>query len=93
MSKVVKKYFKCKNISCLDWPGNSSYGNPIENVCAIIKVRLHKMHCTTKTKLIEAVIQMWFRDKQILKKCKTLLVSTPKCVENIIKGTGGHISY
>lgn len=41
-SKIMKKYFKDNNKTCLDIPGNSSYLYPIKNLSAIYKSRLHK---------------------------------------------------
>ena len=31
-AKSVKNFLKQKNVDILDWPGNSSYSNPIENL-------------------------------------------------------------
>ena len=45
-------------ITVLDWPGNSPDLNLIENLWSIVKNRLRKMDCTTKIKLIEAVIHV-----------------------------------
>lgn len=64
-SKMVKKFFADKGIQCLDWPGNSPDINPIENLWSICKTRLRTMDCTTKTKLIESVIAVWYRDENV----------------------------
>lgn len=93
VSKKMMKYFKDKKISCLQWPGNSPDLNPIENLWAIVKARLRKIDCTTKTKLIEAVIGIWFRDQQITESCQKLIYSMPKRVQDVIKAKGGHTSY
>lgn len=92
-SKTMMQYFKSKKIALLDWPGNSPDLNPIENLWAIVKARLRRVDCTTKTKLIEAVIQLWFRVDQILENCKKLIDSMPKRLQEVIKAKGGHISY
>lgn len=86
------KYFKDKKISCLEWPVNSPDLNLIENLWAFVKPRLRKIDCTTKIKLIEAVIQIWFWDQQIIESCKKL-DSMLKRVQEVIKTKGGHISY
>lgn len=93
VSKTMVKYFKDKNISRLEWPGNSPDLNPIESLWAIVKARLRKIDCTTKTKLIEAVIQVWFRDQQISEICQKLIDSMPERVEKVLNAKGGHISY
>ena len=56
-------------ITILDWPWNLPDLNPIENLWSIVKNRLRKMDCTTKIKLIEAVIHVWFHDEEIKKNC------------------------
>lgn len=92
VSKFMKKYFKCKNISGLDLSGNSPNLNPIENLSAIVKVTLCKIDCTTKAKLIETATQIWFWDQLISENCKKTVDSMPKGVERIIKAKEGHIS-
>ena len=37
-----------------------------------------KRDCTTKTKLIDAIIDEWYRDKEITQNCKKLVESMPK---------------
>ena len=78
MSKVVTNFFKRNKIKVLDWPGNSPDLNPIENLWSIIKCRLRKMDCTTKTKLIEATMQLWYHDEQIKENCENLIDYMPK---------------
>ena len=80
-------------ITVLDWPGNSPDLNPKENLWSIVKNRLRKMDCTTKIKLIEAVIHVWFHDKEIKKICKTLVLSMKKRVKSVLENKGGHINY
>ena len=76
----------------MECPGNSPDLNPMENLWAIIKSRLQKLDCTTMTKLIEAIIQVWFRDLQIKENCQKLIESMPKRMMQALKSKGGHIS-
>ena len=55
-AKKVMDYMKKMKVTVLDWPGNSPDLNPIENLWSTIKLRLHSEDCTTKTRLIEAII-------------------------------------
>ena len=55
--------------------------NPIENLWSIVKDRLRKMDCTTKIKLIEAVVHVWLHDEEIKKNCKTLVFVYEKTSE------------
>jgi len=66
----VKKYLSDNNIAVLKWPGNSPDLNPIENLWAIIKKERQKYDCTTTTKLIGAIISIWYRGEKSPKRVK-----------------------
>ena len=89
----VKQFFTQNQITVLEWPGNSPDLNPIENLWAICKKRLSKMDCTTKTKMISAVIQVWFHDDELKGSCQNLVNSMPTRVKGVINAKGGHILY
>ena len=92
-AKIITNCLKKMKITVLDWPGNSPDLNPIENLWSVVKNRLRKMDCTTKIKLIEAVIHVWFHDEEIKKICKTLVLSMKKRVKSVLENKGGHINY
>ena len=92
-AKIITNCFKKMKITVLDWPGNSPDLNPIENLWSIVKNSLRKMDYTTKIKLIEAVIHVWFHDEKIKKICKTLVLSMKKRVKSVLENKGGHINY
>ena len=92
-AKKVKKVFQENQIKVLEWPGNSPDLNPIENLWAIIKNQLRSKDCSNLTRLIEAVIAIWFHDEEIAKSCQNLVCSMPKRVKQVLKNKGGHISY
>jgi len=77
----------------LEWPENSPGLNPIKNLWAIAKSRLQKLDYTTMTKLIEAIIQVWYRDPKIKENCQTHVESMPNRIKEVIKNKGGHINY
>ena len=92
-AKKVKKELAENHIKVLDWPGNSFDLNPIKNLWNIVKIWLLKKDCTTKDKLIEAIIDVWFRDQEIAENCQKLVESMPRRVTELIKNKSGHISF
>ena len=52
------------------------------------KTRLHY-----KTKLVEAIIQLWYRDPQIQENSQTLVQFMPKLVKELLKSKDGHTTY
>ena len=77
VTRLKSNFFNNNGIVVLDWPGNSPDMNPIENLWAICKKRLTKYNCTTKQKVIEAIIQVWFHDNEVKEMCKTLAETYP----------------
>ncbi|KAJ4436577.1 hypothetical protein ANN_16610 [Periplaneta americana] len=61
----------------LPWPGNSPDINAIENLWSICKRRMQKMDCSTKEKMISALIGVWFRDEEMKNICGKLVESMP----------------
>ena len=49
ISKKMQTFYAQTDITLLDWPGNSSDLNPIENLCLIIKRNFSKYYFSTKT--------------------------------------------
>jgi len=64
-SKKVKKFFKKQDVNVLEWPGNLNDHYPIENLLSIVKYLLQKLDSKTMTKLIDAIIQVWYQDPKI----------------------------
>ena len=43
--------------------------SPIENLWAIVEDQLRDKVCTTKTRLIVSIIQIWYHDEEIKQIC------------------------
>lgn len=55
--------------------------------------RLRELDCTTKEKMIRAVIKVKFHDEEIKKIGQCLVDSMTKRNQLLIKEKGGHIKY
>ena len=91
-SAKTKNWASSKNITSLEWPGNSPDLNPIENLWAIVKKRIHKYRPTTKETLIAAIIKVWFHEITP-ETCKKLIDSMPRRIQSVIDKKGGHTKY
>ena len=89
--RKVKNFINLNSISLLNWPGNSPDLNLIEDLWSIIKLRLRRRDCTTMVKLIEAIIDCWYRDPQFKENCKKLIDLMPKRVKLVLTSHGGLI--
>ena len=56
----TNNYFKSRNIQVLDWPGNSTDINPIENIWAYHKRAMQQITCNSKEQLWKAVQHHWY---------------------------------
>ena len=69
--KGCEEVFPGEGNTHLRLAGNSLDVNPIENLWSIIKQRLREKDYTMKQKLMEAIIELWNRDKKSPKIAKT----------------------
>ena len=68
ISKKMRTFFEEKDVTILDWLGNSPDLNPIENLWAIIKRGIEKTDYSTAQKLISAIIRTWYHDDEVVNK-------------------------
>ena len=67
--------------------------NPGENFWGIEKKKLRKHKDMTKTKLITAILQIWYHESEIRKICDTFVDSVPNRVQSFIAPQEEHIKY
>ena len=89
----MKRVFRQVDIKVLDWPGNSPRLQPIQKPLVNFEISCANLDCTTKTKLVEAIIQLRYGDPQNQEICQTLVESMPKRVKELLKSKGGHTTY
>ena len=92
-SKMVKQYLMEKNVTVLDWPGNSPDMNPIENIWGIMKQKLARETITSKQELISRILHRWFRDPAIFEVLVRVTESMPQRMKAVIDSNGGHTKF
>ena len=87
--QLVIDFLKKKNIKTLDWPGNNSDLNSIENFWAILKDKMADEH-PTSAKDMEMAKKTHMHAKITAEYCKHLVHSMPCRLQAVIKNKGGH---
>ena len=91
-AKIVAQFLKAQKINILDWPGNSSDLNPIENLWTILKNKVSERQPTNAKMLEQAIKEVWVRDISPAY-CRNLVESMPRRLEAVIKAKGGPTKY
>ena len=68
--KKSTKFMSKNNVKVLDWPGNFSDLDPIENLWFIIKSHSLTKDCARKRMLTEAITEVWYSNEKIAEKCE-----------------------
>ena len=92
-ARSVKAFLEKENVPLLPWPGNSPDMNPIENVWELMKREVAKEMITTKTRLIEKIIQVWNHHPKMQETVQACINSMPKRIEALIEAKGGSTKY
>ncbi|GFW82270.1 retrovirus-related Pol polyprotein from transposon TNT 1-94 [Trichonephila clavipes] len=66
-ARSIKAFLAEQNIPLLDWPGNSSDMNPLENVWELMKRKVSKDVITNETQLLQRIICVWNHHPQMQK--------------------------
>ena len=91
-SKLVTNFLKNKKVKVLDWPGNSSDLNPIENLWKVRRIKPRKSSLQSLPDLCRAIKEVWV--KEISKEyCANLVKSLPRRLAAVIQNNGGHTKY
>ena len=91
-TKSVSEWHLKNKINRIKWPGNSLDLNTIEKLWSFMKSKLRKKTITTKRKLIESIIEIWYH--QIPSQYLEKLSSSMKIrIQMVIEKNGGNTKY
>ena len=76
-------------LKVLPWPENSPDLNPIEEVWYNLMERVNKVTSTSKRDLIERIIQVWHRNRDINVLIERYYASMPNRIAAVIKAKDG----
>ena len=90
-SKIVVAFKQKKNLRTLSWPSQSPDLNPIENLWAEIKRKIHNEKPTSLPSLERCVKRAWKSVKPEM--VKNLIESMPRRIKAVIQANGGPTKY
>ena len=92
-AKVCKEFLRLNRVRLLEWPGNSSDLNVIENLWFILKQKINKHEVKTLQDIIKQCLDILIRTNEMTDICKKLIESMPRRVAECIKAKGGPLTY
>lgn len=92
-SRMVSQFLREKNIQAIEWPPYSPDLSPIENLWAILKMKIHKEPLISANQLINRVEDIWYRDESIKLACISLIDNMPRRIKKCIVAKGGPLKY
>lgn len=85
-------FLQAKHVRVLDWPPYSPDLNPIENLWATLKAKVHQAPLPTRQAVMEAAQRVW-ADESIKNACMALAASMPRRIDECVKSKGGYTHY
>lgn len=92
-SRRVMAFLQEQVFAIMEWPPFSPDLNPIENLWAIVKEKVHSGATSDKNELYALVWCIWMEDSGIKDACKALVEGMPRRVQACIRSKGGPIKY
>jgi len=91
-SKVIKTFLAENRIKVLDWPGNSSDLNPIENLWTNMKNKVAEKRPSSAKDLVKVIKEVWV--KEISQEfCRNPVHSMPRRLQEVIKNGRGSTNF
>jgi transposase len=92
-ANLIKGFFTDIGLEVLHWPGNSPDLNPIEGIWFNLKERVNEVISTNKRDLIERIIGVWHRNRDIPTLIEKYYASMPNRIAAVITVKGGSTKY
>uniref|UniRef100_A0AAZ3S659 Tc1-like transposase DDE domain-containing protein n=1 Tax=Oncorhynchus tshawytscha TaxID=74940 RepID=A0AAZ3S659_ONCTS len=87
-------WFKGKHLNVLEWPSQSPYLNPIENLCYDLlyrKIAVHQRDSSNLKELEQFCLEEWANIP--VARCAKLIETYPKRLAAVIAAKGGSTKY
>jgi transposase len=91
-AKTVKEWMRSRDITLLDWPGNSPDLNPIENLWQIMKRKVRRHAPKSMLDLQYWIKRVWIQEITP-NVCQKLVASMPKRIQTVLKNKGQMSKY
>lgn len=92
-AKKTRSFLESNGIPVLEWPPYSPDLNIMENVWAVLKLKLRNRKLESLTQLKEAVHDIWYNDEVLQKTCKAVFQSVPRRIAACIRAKGEYTKY
>lgn len=93
VSREMVEFFELHGVQLLDWPPYSPDLNVIENIWAVLKMKLRNRHIQNSSQLPDLIKEIWFNDEAMIRTCRSVFQSLPKRINACIKAKGGYLKY
>lgn len=90
-AKKVQKYLVDNNINVLEWPPQSPDLSPIENIWALLKLRISHREPRNIIDLKQLIVEEW--NSITSEVCKKFIQSIPNRLNKISRNNGRHCGY
>lgn len=92
-ARIVTEWLAEHQVQVLPWPAFSPDMNPIENIWAILKRKVHHQATTSREQLIQRVLHVWINDEELRDACRIAVGSMPTRLQKLRQARGGYTGY